>query len=631
MKKRWGSSRISLALLVGLVSFCSAQLEHRGIVLDASTRHIAITGGLSAANLAAGERDPRMMMQLQRYQRRIEEQHSSFSGISEIADFFGVHDPTAGPQSSVTIQGTTTQIPATTVVDWSVSLGTGNVAPHMSPSTYSFNSDGTPDCIRDYAVFGLNVPGVTNGQANVIGINKLYSGTNPTGICLTKQPHVNWAYNGSTAGGSILGWVEPSLDGKKVAYVESAAGSSILHVLTWKAGQGTSATNAASPTPVRPVGGCTLTSSCLASLTYSTTSTTTRASVWTDWSTDKGYVASDDGNIYRISCIFHCTLNQNPTVDWVFALPVAGTGGALPVPTVTVVVHSKYLFVGDELGEVWSIDVSGATPVLVSLPVMVGGGGCQIANPPGRTGGSISNPCTANGGSYGVSDGILIDVVGSKIFAFSGNDGISNASAVVVQMNYDLSGQVRDSVGFGSAGNTTTNVDLHLGAFDNTFWGANPTQGHYFLCGTGKTTASSTQPWDYWIGFTNYPVMDSNPTQAPYVNLAVSGAPCTWLTELYNPNINVGGNPNDHDMLVGGVIDPNTGPLILDDISNGFIASPPVAIALFPGGVSEFVIDNISTEYQAASWYFSTLKATPSVAGCSTAPCAVKVHQSNLQ
>jgi hypothetical protein len=618
---RW----VQLVTFLVLAAFASAaQTEHRGIVRDATTRHIVVPGGLTPANLAAAERDPRVAMLLQLHQNQL---RSSYGGIS-VADSTGLVESTMGlvePAVSTDVQGAVVAQSGSTPVDWSVSLGTGSVAQEQYPAMFAESS--TPSCSDDYVVFALDVAGAKGGQANLIGINQLYSGTNPAeGICGT-TPHVNWAYNGSTAGGTILTSPTLSLDGTKVAYVESASSSSILHILTWKAGQGTSATDAASPTLV---GSCTASTSCLASVTYSTTSTTTLASVWPDYSSaDKAYVASDDGKLYRISCLFHCALNTNPTVDWVFTLPVAGTGGAKPVPTAPVYDGSTYVFIADQLGEVWSIDVSGASPVLAGGPVMVGGGGCKTTNPPGRTGTS-GTPCTANGGSYGVPDGVMVAInADEQVFAVSGNDGTANASAVVVEMNATLTSQVRDSIGIGSVGNTTTNVNLYSGDFDNTFWN-DPAEGHFYVCGTGTTPATSTQPQDYWIGFTDYPTMNSTVTQASYVNIPISGAACTDLEEMYNPNIDLG-KTKDHDMLLGGVIDPTYGPLTLDDISNGSIAEPAIADALFPGGVSNFVVDNTSTDSQASSWYFATLKATSNVTGCSSTPCAVKVHQSTLQ
>ena len=50
--------------------------------------------------------------------------------------------------------------------DWSVGLGTGKVAFGMSPVKYGFDVNAPPSCTNDYAAFGLDVAGVTGGQAN---------------------------------------------------------------------------------------------------------------------------------------------------------------------------------------------------------------------------------------------------------------------------------------------------------------------------------------------------------------------------------------------------------------------------------------------------------------------------------
>ena len=135
-------------------------------------------------------------------------------------------------------------------------------------------------------------------------------------------------------------------------------------MLAWKAGEGTSATAAATPTLN---GACTgtvaaPTSSCLKSVTLSATATDTLSSPWVDYQTDKAFVGTDDGKIYRISCVFTCALNTNPTVDWTFTLPVAGTGGAAAKPNGPVYdFPSGRLFVGDQLGELWVINAGGAS------------------------------------------------------------------------------------------------------------------------------------------------------------------------------------------------------------------------------------------------------------------------------
>lgn len=101
------------------------------------------------------------------------------------------------------------------------------------------------------------------------------------------------------------------------------------------------------------------------------------------------------------------------------------------------------------------------------------------------------------------------------------------------------------------------------------------------------------------------------------------------MSEIYNPNLNLGGNANDHDLLMAGVIDPTNGVLVTDDISGGAITGP-LNFVFYPGGLSAIIIDNISDQAQASSMYFSTL-AIVSVGSCSNARCAVKLSQLDLQ
>ena len=583
--------------------------QHVGRVLDWSYHHVTLSGGLPAADLDRAKAEPRILFHLA--ERNL---YRASSGPGGRGDGAG-RDPRrpSRPRSHGL------------KIDWSVPLGTGIVAPYMFPAKYSFDIAATPNCTNDYVVFGLNVAGATPGQANLVGVNNLYSGATPR-LCLA-NPTVNWAYNGSTAGGSVLTSPVISLDGKRVAYVESAAGSAVFHVLAWKAGEGTSATAAATPTLN---GACTgtvanPTSSCLKSVAFSATATATLSSPWVDYSTDKAFVGSDDGKIYRISCVFNCGVNTQPTVDWTFTLPVAGTGGTTATPNGPVYdSQSGRLIVGDQLGELWTISASGATPSVFAGPVMIGGGGCSTAHPPGRTG--TGTNCTASGGSFGIPDSVILDASSSKIFAFSGNDGTAGASAVVAQLNENLTGLVRVHVGRGSVGSTIANWNIHSGAFDNAYFGATPSSGHLFMCGTG---ASDTQPWHYWIGFTAYPTMNSTPSGS-LLRYAVADLPCAPYSELFNPSITLSGGTGDHDLLVSGLVGAGAnGYIITNDISLGAITVGE-AFVNYPGGVSGVIIDNVSSSGQASSVYFST-QGVVNVGSCANARCAVKLTQLGLQ
>ncbi len=589
---------LSFFLVVGL-AFANAQQkpaawqsQHVGHVRDWTSHHILVSGGLTPENLRMAEAEPRVLLELG--PRTIDPSNPTP---------VWPHRPTSG----VMIDGSSSRRGGK--IDWAVSLGSGHVSANMFPAKYRFDTGGTPSCTADYVAYALNVAGATKGQANIIGIDNLYSG-NPSGLC-GANPAVKWGFNGSTAGGGILTSPVLSLDGTKIAYVESAAGSAVFHILTWGPTQGTVGKSVAPNTGAK----CTSSTSCLQSVTFSTTSTTTFASPWVDYGSDKAFVASDDGKIYRISCVFTCALGVNPTVDWTYTLPVAGTGGALPKPNGPIYnTPYGYLFVGDQLGEMWVINASGSTPTLFAGPVMIGGGGCTTTNPPGRTG--TPSPCTATGTAYGIPDSAILDASGGseKLFVFSGNDG---AGAVVKQMNQDLTGLVRVSIGQGG-------VDVHTGTFDNNYWGATPTSGELFVCGTGPT---DNIPYHYWIGFTNYPVINSAPTSSLVRLAGANGVACAPYTEFYNPNLNLGNG--DHDLLVSGLVDPTNGYVITNDISTGAITKS-LAYVNYPGGISGVIIDNDSTATQASSVYFSTLGSV-NVGTCANHICAVKLTQNGLK
>jgi hypothetical protein len=577
--------------------------QHVGRVQDWSYHHVTVSGGLRTADFDQAKTEPRLLF-------RLAERNLKLS--SRGARRFGPGG--RGPGHPVRAKNNGLKI------DWSVSLGTGIVAPNMFPAKYNFDINATPDCANDFVVYGLNVAGATAGQANLVGLNQLYRGTG--GLCGTGSATVNWAYNGSTAGGSVLTSPVISLDGTKIAYVESAAASTVFHILTWQAGQGTSATSAVAPTLPSA---CAAATSCLKSLTLSASATDTLSSPWVDYKSDKAFVGTDDGKIYRISCVFSCALNAQPTIDWVYNLPVAGTGGATAILNGPVYdAQTGRLIVGDQLGELWTINAKAAAPTLFAGPVMIGGGGCTIAHPPGRTG--TSPNCTGNGGSYGIADSVILDGTVGKIFAFTGNDGTNNASATVAQLNEDLTGLVRVHVGLGSVGATIANWNLHTGAFDDAYFGNTPATGHLFLCGTDTTT---TQPFHYWIGFSAYPAMDSAPT-ASLFRVMVANVACSPYTELFNPNINLRGVAGHHDLLVSGLMGTGTNGLILaNDISTGAIVNGQATSVNYPGGVSGIIVDNVSTAGQASSVYFST-QGVVNVGTCVNSRCAVKLTQLSL-
>lgn len=597
---------VAFALLL-VSSFLQAQKapawqsKHIGKVHDWTSTHVFASGGLTEDNVRLARTEPRVLMQL-----------GARNVLGDRAvDGFTLPEPRLPIQrpGTVIIDGGGSNGRRGIRIDWAVSLGSGYVPAGNFPAKYGFDVGGMPDCTNDYVVFGLNVAGKNKGQPNMVGVNNLYSGTN--GFC-GQNPNVYWAYNGSTVGGSVITSPVLSIDGTKIAYVESGTNSAVFHILAWVSGDGTinRAVTPSSPTH------CVTGGNCLQSVTLSSTSTTTFSSPWVDYQTDKGFVGTDDGKIYRISCVFTCTANTNPTIDWTYTLPVAGTGGASATPNGPVYNFPYgYLIVGDQLGELWVINAGGSSPSLHAGPLMIGGGGCTVTNPPGRTG--TPSPCTANGTAYGMPDSVLVDASGSSemIFAFSGNNG---TNAVVAQATQDLTGLVSVPVGQGG-------IDIHTGTFDNTYFNT-PASGHLFMCGTGAT---DTTPYHYWIGFNSYPVINSTPTGS-LQRIGSAGVECVPYTEFYNPNLNLGGVSGHHDLLLSGLIGGgNNGYIISNDISTGSVPGA-LNVVNYPGGVSGIVVDNNSIQTQASSVYFTT-QGTVNVGGCNGNICAVKLTQGSLQ
>ena len=428
--------------------------------------------------------------------------------------------------------------------DWSFNLVRGHVAANMYPAKFSFDPGAPPSCTNDYVVYGLNVTGGTGKQANLVAFNNLYAGTG--GLC-GATPNVMFAYNITTVTGSKIG-LSPiiSLDGTKIAFVESAATSSIFHVLTWTAGQGT-ITAAAAPT--------------MTSLTYSPSATSTTSSPWIDYTNDTVYVGADGGVMYKITGVFHGT----PTLagaPW----PITVTSGHHLSPPV---LDSELgmLMVGSATGNLYQINTtSGALAV---LPIGKHGAvGTAVVAPP------------------------LIDLTNGTTFVTSANDG---TSAVLVEVDTNSLAQLAKArIGEGSSGGTA--LVIPQPALSNEYYLGHP-DGVIRLCGTG---ALDTTPWQYAFGFTGRTMNIAPVFSAQLVNAAAS---CTGWTEFYNPNVNGGtdffffGLTANCVGASGCVVERTT------DIA-------PLVTAAVAGGPSGIVVDNYSTAVQASSIYLSAEGAT---------------------
>lgn len=431
--------------------------------------------------------------------------------------------------------------------DWNFSLNKGHVSAEMYPAKYSF-SPSVASCANDYVVFGLSTAGATAGQANLVAFNNLYAGTG--GLC-GAAPTVLFGYNVTTqTGGKIVTSPILSLDGKKIAFVESLGTSSIFHVVTWAANQG-SVTNAVVPVSIT-------------SLTYSSSASTTTSSPWIDYNNDVVYVSDDSGILHKINNVFKGTpaLAGSP---W----PVTVSSGTLLTPPV-LDQNLGIILIGAKNGDLYEVDTTtGAVSAMI-----VGAHG-------NKNSGLVAPP--------------IIDVTNNTVFAVSANDA---TSAVVVQADIvTLTQLAKGRIGIGAV--TGNSVNIYQPALSNAYY-TSPSSGAIYVCGTG---AADSTPWEYSFGFTGR-TMNTTPASSSQL-LTSTAATCTGWSEFFNPNI---GGANGTDFFFFGLTQDCTGSGTSGCVAEVTTTSSTLKTAAVSGGPSGIVVDNFSTAAQASSIYLSGIK-----------------------
>jgi len=430
--------------------------------------------------------------------------------------------------------------------DWNVALGKGHVSAEMYPAKWTFDPKAQPDCTKDYVVFGLATAGTAGAQANLVAFNNLYAGAG--GFCAT-GPSVLFAYSVSTAaGGKVVTSPVISLDGTKVAFVESLGTSSIFHVLTWTAGQGGILT-AATPTS-------------MTSLTYSNAFGTTTSSPWIDYGSDTVYIADDNGVVHKITGVFKGTPTQVLSSPWPITV---AAGSRLSSPVLDA--GRGILLASGRNGDLYEINLTnGAVSVLIVGSHNSKGAALMVAP--------------------------IVDVTNGTAFVVSANDG---TSAVLVEADTTTLTQLAKArIGIGAT--TGTTLYIYMPALNNAYY-TSPSTGAIFVCGTGNGT--DTSPWSYSFGFTGRTML-SAPASSNQL-LTSKAASCSSWTEFFNPNIGANGT----DFFFFGLTQDCTGSGTSGCVAARTGTSATLTKAAVLGGPSGIVVDNYSTDGQASSIYLT--------------------------
>jgi hypothetical protein len=436
------------------------------------------------------------------------------------------------------------------------------------PAKYVFDVMAAPSCSNDYVAIGIGTNPASGGQANILGVNNLYS-TSPASSapnCTTNGPTVMFAYASGTGG--VPGSLSISQNGTQLAFIENiSTGKSYFHNLTI----GTTGSNGVSPTNavvpgtgnnavdntvlLSPDGGVTNQKSTSSPYIFYTHGDVSDAAYVTTYSA----TGAGTGYLFKIGNVFN---GATPTIVWsVFVNAVPSS------PTYDT--GSNSVFFTDSMGRIDYVVDSGASPTVVYGPIVASGT-------------TSLNPVTIDGSSQ-------------NVYASFNTNG---TNAIVVQGPTSLASAVSVPVGTGN----TTYAGPYGVEFNNAWYTGVGTPLMYVV-GTG----SGTTPTLYSVGFNGSGLMNgtANGTTAA---LATGAADASPLTEYYNPalakdSLFVGVTNNCTATTGGGT----AGCVMSLDITAGFptVNAGTTSLAA-SGGTTGIIIDNDSTLTQASSIYYAT-------------------------
>lgn len=325
--------------------------------------------------------------------------------------------------------------------DWNFSLGIGDhgVAIDMYPAKYTFSPVGSPDCVNDFVVFPINSPGGST-QASVIGVNNLYSGT-----CTGSVPAALFSYD--VGSGDVQTSPVLSLDGTKVAFVESIVGGSYFHLLTIDK-SGNSGCPNSSPCngtdynhPVTPgINNSAVDKKILMRGGVSVSS----SSPFVDYSRDVAYVGDDSGTLHKFTGVFLGTPAEVTTSPWPFTV----SNGVILTGPVFDGGASQNIFVGGGDGNLYCVTFAGTACSTPSVSVAAGTSPGPVVDEPivGDHGFSLGTPNCANDTCI-----MSFALPTSAPFTFPTAANATGTNATLNLGNHGISGNIIDNVS-GAAG-----------------------------------------------------------------------------------------------------------------------------------------------------------------------------------
>jgi hypothetical protein len=430
--------------------------------------------------------------------------------------------------------------------DWSLSLGGGSGGRISGPAKFVFDVTAAPSCANGAA-----------NQANIIGLNRLYTNPAGTGFCPGTGPAVMFAYN--VGAGQVPSLVALSLNGQKIAFSENnpATGTSNFHVLQFQtgAGNGTSATAPAVPgtgntaIDVRlPLAGASVTGP------------------FVDYAHDVAYVTTTNV-VHKFSGVFNGTPAEVTTGGW----PATITGPA-GVSTPVYDNVSRHVFVTDVDGFIDYIDDSVSPAVVHSQTFSISTGGTAAP--------------------------VVVDSSRQKVYAFQNGN---NAVAAQGDTNLTAGSRVVVPIG-GNSGSAVLEGD-----FNNAYYSGGASSAS-FLYVVGNDSTNRLRPALFNIGFDSTFKLNATILNGPLALSAgnTTGALASPITEFYNSRL-------ARDFIFVGIsaacqVQGGSGCIRSLDITAGFPAAGSInnVILNASGGTGTITVDNNNVAAEASSVYYTS-------------------------
>ncbi len=506
--------------------------------------------------------------------------------------------------------------------------GSNAVGAGQYPSKYSFSDSSEGLCADqttpDYVVYNTGVAGGST-QANIIAYDNIYTGCPTTSVPV---PNVYWSYH--TGPGSVVTSSILSLDGTKVAFIESpAGGAAILRVLEWTPGEGTDFGSPVSPdnsytNSYAGAGGntawsgvstnCPTTASCMISVPFQDGNNDKVSSPWYDYGTDTLWVGDSSGLLHEFTGVFLGTPAEMTNAAGSCGTPcvwpiTVAAGEALTSPVFDA--NSLLTFVGAAGGYIYSVtNTNNADTVTTSSHL--GFAAADMADAP------LVDPTA---GTHG------------EVYAFVGRNSTGSSAAIYQCGETALTACATEGIGTAEA--TAGTVPVYDGTFDNSYYNsANPNSptGVIWVCGR---PGGAPELWGVPI---NNNVMGTGSLYGPVSSSTTTA--CSPVTEVYTgvddyvfvaPQTQAStGTPYESCVDSEGCV-----VLFQVDVGGSAISAEYVTSQAWPGsGISGMVIDTLNTTGEAGTGtnnvYFGVLgtSSTPcggnGTAGLGTGGCAIQ-------